>query len=107
MDYIGRLEFDVKLQDRLEYMVIFGGGEMLPDLLERMDRLRLKERIVCICDNNCKKWGQKIDGIEIMSPKKAFEQFKDTSYLVYNKYSLDICRQLLQEGISRIHLIRF
>lgn len=106
MDYIGRLEYDGKLQKGLEHVVIFGGGERLPELLKRMDQLGLKKRILCICDNDRKKWGQTVDGIEILPPEEVFQKFKDCPYILYNKYSVAICRQLLQEGISKIHLIR-
>lgn len=106
MEYIGKIENDKKLFENEEGIVIFGAGEKLKDLLLQIGELHIKDKVVCICDNSCKKQGQKIEGIEVCRPGDVFKRYKKEMYIVYNQYSLEICQQLIKENIDKIHLIR-
>lgn len=106
MEYIGKIENDKKLFENKEGIVIFGAGEKLKHLLCRLNELQVKDKVVCICDNNCEKQGQEIEGIEVYEPEEAFRRYKKEMYIVYNQYSLEICQQLVKANINRIHLIR-
>lgn len=106
MEYIGRIECDRKLWENKEGIVIFGAGRKLEELLDRLAGVHVGDKVVCICDNNCGKQGKEIAGIRIVSPEYAFSHHVGAAYLVYNQFWPEICRQLAERGIKRIHLIR-
>lgn len=105
VEYIGRLQNDRLLKDKKQ-IVIFGAGKGLDWLLEQLQKLGVKDKVFCICDNNPKEQGRRIEGIEIVSPAYAFSSCNKGSYLVYNRFWREICGQLKEEGIEKIHLIR-
>ena len=105
MEYIGRLEHDRMIEDKSE-IVIFGAGKELSCLLNQMNIIGVKSNILCICDNSLVLQGRKIDGIEIVSPEYAFSRYSNAIYIVYNRFCMEISRQLKDKGIKRIHLIR-
>lgn len=105
MEYIGRLENDILIRSKNK-IVIFGAGKELSSLLNQMDAMGIKKGVLCICDNNSAQQGKKIDGIEIVSPDYAFLRCRDAIYIVYNRFCMEISKQLMDEGIERIHLIR-
>lgn len=104
MEYIGRLEKDRYIYG--EEIVIFGAGKGLYEILDRLEKMQIKDKIVCICDNDPEKHGKKIEGIEILNPKQIFSSHSSAAYIVYNQFCGEICKQLVNEGIYRIHLIR-
>lgn len=106
MEYIGKIEYDKKIRNGTGDIVIFGAGNMLRELLGDLEMLGIKNRVVCICDNSSEVCGKTEDGIFICSASQVFKDYKDADYIVYNKYSLDICRQLMENGIAKIHFIR-
>lgn len=106
MEYIGRIEKDQKLCMNENGIIIFGAGERLESLLEKLEKLCIKDRVVCICDNHLEKHGKELEGIKIVSPDYAFSHYENSSYIAYNQFRLEICRQLVDRKIQRIHLIR-
>lgn len=106
MEYIGKIEHDRILRESGEEIVVFGAGRGLDNVVNKLDTMGVKDRIVCICDNNNEKQGEKVMGIEICSPEFAFENYSKAAYIVYNQFCIEICKQLLQEKIDKIHLIR-
>lgn len=67
------MEFNKLYEDRP--IVIFGGGEVGHRAILRMEYLGLKDRIVCIGDNDPNKSGTTIEGIPIMNKSEIVEQF--------------------------------
>ena len=106
MEYIGRIENDKIIFEDRDEIVIFGAGNDLEKLLVKLKTLGIKDRISCICDNNCAKQGTKVSGLEIVSPEQAFSNYADAHYIVYNRYCIEICEQLAKEHIEKVHLIR-
>lgn len=105
MEYIGKIKNDKKLLQNKNGIVIFGAGNDLGKLLYKLNELHVKERVICICDNNPERQGKENLGIKIVNPEYAFSHYADSSYIAYNKFRLEICKQLVTSGIERIHLI--
>ncbi len=106
MEYIGRLENDRKLQSSEACIVIFGAGKEFVKILDKLEKSNLKKNVICICDNDVKKQGKEISGIQIVSLDYALRYYKNAIYIVYNQFCIEICKQLSEQGIDRIHLIR-
>lgn len=84
-------------------LVIFGassGGIALKKSLERLDY-----SINYFCDNDEKKWGEKIQGIEILSPKDLLN-LNQSEYLtcIASMWAYEIAAQLKKLGIRYIDL---
>lgn len=105
MVYIGNLIYDEYIK-KAEGIIIFGGGSMLPNLLQKMEQLNLLEKVTAICDNNVTIQGKEISGISVLAPDDACEEFNDLDFIVYNQYFMEICKQLVENHIDKIHLIR-
>lgn len=105
MIYIGSLDYDVQLRDT-DGIIIFGGGSMLSQLLNKLEQLDLRRNIVAICDNNIDVQGKELLGISVLGPDDIFRQYKGLDFIVYNQYFMEICEQLHTNHITRIHLIR-
>lgn len=106
MEYIGRIENDKKLHMNEMGIVIFGAGKNLEKVLDKLEKIHEKNKVICVCDNDVKKQGREINGIEIVSPDYALRHYSGAVYIVYNQFCIEICRQLTEQGIERIHLIR-
>ena len=106
MKYIGRIEKDISLCEKNEKMVVFGAGKGLKRLLDKLEQLQIKDRVVCICDNNPEKQEKKISGIRVVSLDYALKNYRYENYIVYNQFCVEICRQLISNGVQKIHLIR-
>lgn len=106
MEYIGRIKNDRKLYANEVDIVIFGAGKDLAKILDKLEKLNVKENVICACDNDTKKQGKTINGIEIVSLDYALSRYTNAVYIVYNQFCIEICRQLAEQGIERIHLIR-
>ncbi len=105
MEYIGSLEYDTRLRNEAEKIIICGAGKRLEPLLSEFQILGIKN-IICVCDNNITSTREDMDGIPICSLNTAFEKYRDADFVVYNRYAIEICRQLMDNGISKIHLLR-
>ncbi len=106
MIYIGSLNYDEQLR-KAKGIIIFGGGSMLGRLLERMEQMKLADKIVAVCDNSIslQKQGE-ISAIPVLSPDYACEKYRDMDFIVYNRYFMEICEQLQKCCVTRTHLIR-
>lgn len=105
MVYIGSLEYDEQIKTT-GGIVIFGSGFLLPYLMKKLDTFNLSKKIIAICDNNTAVHGEKVAGISVMSPEYVFRKYAGADYIVYNQYFIEICKQLQENHIKRIHLIR-
>ncbi len=106
MEYIGSFECDKKLINNEAGIVIFGAGKGLSGLLDKMEKSGIKGRVLCICDNNSEQQGNFIQGIQVISPEEAICRYSNAMFIVYNRFCEEISKQLIDEGIERIHLIR-
>lgn len=60
-----------------------------------------KADIVAICDNDKNKWGKQIQGLQVISPEAATNQYKDAMYLILStKYHTEIEAQLRKQGVA-------
>lgn len=106
MEYIGKIENDQKLCEDKEDIVIFGAGEGLKDLLTKLEAMQVRDRVICICDNSYEKQGQEISGLKVYEPEYVFHTYNNALYIVYNRFCIEICNQLVKAGIDKIHLVR-
>lgn len=105
MVYIGSLEYDEEIK-KTEGIIVCGAGSMLPLLMKKMARLNLSKKIIAICDNNTNIQGKRAEGILVMGAEQACKKYASADYIVYNRYFMEICKQLQEKHIKRIHLIR-
>lgn len=106
MEYIGRIIHDKIIQEGRDKIVIFGAGDGVKNLLDRLAEMKVENRIACICDNNPQKQGKQIFGINICSLDEAVSAYDDAVYIVYNRFCKEICEQLVKREIKKIHLLR-
>lgn len=89
-----------------EKTVIFGCGVYGKKLLSVLSHER--DNIICFCDNDMKKWGDLVDGIEVISPEKASKCWPGVQYIVANKKSAEEIKcQLLLLGIKEEKIIAY
>lgn len=85
-------------------VVVFGAGK-IGKLLLKYCRLN-KTPVLCVLDNDEKKWGKKICGIGICNPQNAKEQYKDEHFLIASvNHSYEIEKQLLSYGVDRTNIL--
>lgn len=99
-----RVRLDIERKDKYAVFaqkgrtVIFGCGNYGRQVLEILSNER--ENICYFCDNDSQKWGQYIDGIEVVSPAVLQTQGIFMNYIIANKYHSDeINKQLSLMGI--------
>lgn len=106
MEYIGKIENDRILWESREPIVVFGAGKEITTLLHSLEMLQVKERVVCICDNNTERQSGEVDNIQLCSLEYAVSHYPNAMYMVYNRFSIEMSMQLIEKGIDRIHLLR-
>lgn len=73
--------------------VIWGTGKCADELVEKYG---LKDGIIGYIDNNSKRWGEKINGIKVISPKEIVN-IKDKKYIIIaSSYAEEIINQILE-----------
>lgn len=58
----------------------------------------------CFCDNSEQRWGQNLDGFEIISPRQLLEEYQKKEFLILissRNYRKPIQKQLLEMGIRK------
>ena len=106
MEYIGKIENHRILCESREPIVVFGAGKEIKSLLYSLEVLQIKERVVCICDNNTQRQNGEVDNIQLCSLEYAISHYPNAMYMVYNRFSIEMSMQLIEKGIDRIHLLR-
>lgn len=106
MEYIGKIENDRILWESREPIVVFGAGKEITTLLHSLEMLQVKERVVCICDNNTERQSGEVDNIQLCSLEYVVSHYPNAMYMVYNRFSIEMSMQLIEKGIDRIHLLR-
>ncbi len=68
-------------------IVLFGAGSLGRKLLARL--LADKQEICCLSDNDQSKWGQRIEGIEVLPPSEAAKRFASSAAFVVSIWNYD------------------
>ena len=80
--------------------VIYGASGSGKKTLKML--LHLKCQIVFFSDSDEKKWGSKIEGYEVISPKELLKRRNEFDYIVVGSiYFAEIVRNLLKLGFKR------
>lgn len=108
MEYMGKLKDDYEIQETRVPIVIWGIGYWGRELYSELAGSIMKDRIVAFGDNDTAKCGEKVNNILTMSLKdiKEMQCRSGCRILVKGKYDVEICRELIQEGLKYIHLIQ-
>lgn len=80
----------------MKRVMVFGAGEGGGRALSH---LRGKAEVICILDNDPKKRGMTLDGVQICAPGRAAEPDVD-QILIASVYSIEIFDQLLALGVD-------
>ncbi len=90
-----------------EKIVLFGAGKYGSVILAALKREGIIS-VRCFCDNNNKSIGRFIDGLEIISPQDALEQYPDACFVITPKdYENEILRQLVHMGVQIEKIVIF
>lgn len=97
-----------ELFDRIRqypYCVIFSAGSHGSNL-QIMLKQNFHKDIAAFCDNDVLKHGLTVNGVEIVSPDRAEQDFPGAVYMIANKkYALQIQRQLEEMQIETCRII--
>ena len=86
-------------------VIIFGYGAYGFSLYQLLDKNIIK--VLAVCDNNEQLWGKKVGEVELKSPQKCMDQYRDDVFVIANKYHADdIFNQLLKGGIEPANIIK-
>ncbi len=78
-------------------IVLFGAGNMCD---KYMNSYGLTYPPVYICDNNKKRWGEKLFGLEIKDPAELLNLQDDGAILICNIYHCEIEAQIREMGVN-------
>lgn len=108
IEYMGKLKDDYEIQETSVPIVIWGIGYWGRELYSELATSIMKDRIVAFGDNDTAKCGEKVNNILTMSLKDISEMQRKSGcrILVKGKYDVEICKELIQEGLKYIHLIQ-
>lgn len=108
IEYMGKLKDDYEIQETRAPIVIWGIGYWGRELYSELAASIMKDRIVAFGDNDTAKCGEKVNNILTMSLKdiKEMQCRSGCRILVKGKYDVEICKELIQEGLKYIHLIQ-
>lgn len=81
-----------------DVIVCFGAGEMGKSFINILASFGCQ--VDYLCDNSSRLWGKKVNGIEIISPKKLEEMKDHAAVFISSKYFDEICRQLVEMGVN-------
>lgn len=86
--------------------VMFGAGKYGIALKRGLEKYCGVE-ILAICDNDAKKWGKEIDGIQIMRPNGLFDLSFDKVFisLMFAEKFMEAVKQLVEMGIPEEKLV--
>lgn len=88
-------------------LVLFGAGKYGEKILTALKREGI-DTVQCFCDNSSSAVGNLIDGLEIISPQDAVEQYADACFVITPKdYENEILRQLVHMGVDIENIVIF
>jgi len=83
-------------------LVICGGGNKLKSVIDFLEGIDKKDRIVAVVDNDKNKQNKVVDGYLIRSYEKMYDD-DENHWIICNRYDYDIYIQLRDNGIDKIH----
>jgi FkbM family methyltransferase len=93
--------------DKVKQFVLFGAGNLGRRTLDCLRQTGIEP--LCFVDNDSSKWGSKIDGLEVLSPAKGSDLYKNHATFVVtiwrgegSERMRDRAAQLLHLGCSRV-----
>ncbi len=96
-----RGRFDQLAGPGADRLVLFGTGQFGQWILERLRQAGVEP--LCFCDNNLARWGNRVNGVEVLSPADAIERFGQTAVFIVSIYNGSAVRgQLREQGCSRV-----
>lgn len=87
-----------------EVIVCFGAGGMGKSYINILASFGYQ--VDYLCDNSSKLWGKKVDGIEIISPKRLMEMKDRAVVFISSQYYDAIFEQLAEIGVQVCNIVR-
>lgn len=84
--------------------IFWGTGKIGRDVLSLWRMYGMSPEF--FCDNNERMWGEKVDGVEVISPKTLFDIKTDIKVFVTCIFWEEICQQLIENGVPQENIIR-
>ncbi len=85
-------------------IIIFGCGNLGKIVARYLQRKN--KNIAAFVDNNKKKWGENVAGLEVLKPEEAGKNYKEAKYIVASaEYYQDICSQLKDMHIENENIV--
>ena len=114
MPHLGDLYFTtfyyrklIRLLKEQKELVLFGAGKYGIAILAALKREGISN-VRCFCDNNEKALGKTVDGLPVISPEDALEQYPDACFVITPKdYENEILRQLVRMGVDIESIVIF
>lgn len=104
MEFIGNIDYDIKVCDADE-IVICGCGKMMPLFLEKLKIMKILHKVVAVSDENSSLWGSKlVNDIPVHSYVDVIKKYPNADYIVYNQFAREICEKLYGK-VDKIHVI--
>lgn len=79
-----------------QQVIIFGCGRY-GKFIHALLVSNCPETVVAYCDNNSELWNTEVQGLLVLSPEQAVEQYQEAVYVITSLKSADIMRKQLQE----------
>lgn len=100
-----QLQAEIRLLQKTEYpIILFGAGCTSEFIVEQMQQAGIYPRY--FCDNNQKKVGRRIAGIEVISPERALENKKSYFYITTQLFYREIKKQLMSLEIDEDRIMK-
>lgn len=97
----------IRMLKEPQRLVLFGAGKYGETILAALKREGI-DTVQCFCDNNDKALGKRIDGLKVISPQDAMNQYPDACFVITPKdYENEILRQLVHMGVNVENIVIF
>ena len=104
-DYVWKKSIDKLCIDKNQDIVVFGCGNIGTLLMQHFDNYI--DQVVCLCDNNDKRWGENRNGINVISPVEAAENYSEALFIIAIARGTDeIQAQLMSLGINKDNIVK-
>lgn len=105
--YIGDILYDEHLFTRDIKIVIFGAGRYGKRVLEYLEQMGVKDRVICFCDSNSSLGNVDIMGIPVWKNIEVCKEYPNADYLISGKFAREMYDFLKENLIDRIHILLF
>lgn len=107
VEFIGKFEDDKSLFDDVCPIIIWGIGENGINLYNELVKYNMKNRILGFGDNDQSKWHQVINGVKVYGIEEIIDlcDEQNCTILIKNMHGWEICTQLVEKKMDKIHLL--